>query len=137
MKGLDTSVLLGLLHGDPAVRNLLRRLEDVELATTEANLLELVWIASRNPTHGRRRRETVERLRRKITVLPIDTKAVDRVSQQLAHGGLSISPSVAAMLGALESAGTDELFTREAPGDFGKWRFKITRITRSKPKSTE
>ena len=133
MKGLDTSILLGLLHGDPAVRALLRRLEDVELATTEANLIELAWVASRGGAGGRHRREAVERLRHKITVLPIDRVAVDRVSQQLARRGVSIPLSVAAMLGAFESASCDELFTREA-GDFGKWRLKITHISRSRPK---
>lgn len=136
MKGLDSSILLGLLHGDPAVRSLLRRLEDVELATTEANLLELAWVAARTPTRLRHRQEALERLRRKLTVLPLDARAVDRVSHQLIRGGPPIPLMIAAMLGALESAGCDELFTREPQQNLGKWRLKVTRIGHSGPKTS-
>jgi predicted nucleic acid-binding protein len=53
MKALDTPVLLAILEGVPAARDLLRRLKGSELATTEANLLELTLLASAGP-RGRR-----------------------------------------------------------------------------------
>jgi len=134
VKGLDSSILLGLLHGDPAVRNLLRRLGDLELATTEANLLELSWVAARVSAHARRRRDALDRLRRKITVLPIDSRAVDRASLRLGREGAPIPPLIGAMFGAFEASGCDELFTRERIRDLGKWRFKVTRIGDSNPK---
>ena len=137
MKGLDSSILLCLLHGDSAIPRFLRELEGIELATTEANLLELAWVASRIPAHARRRREALERLRRKITVLPVDARAVDRASHQLVRGGPPVSPLVAAANGALESAGCDELFTREDPRKLGKWAFKVTRVRYSNPKAAK
>ncbi len=133
MKALDSSILLGLLDGDGAVKDLLRRLRDVELATTEANLLELSIVAARAPSHARRRLETLERLRRNLTVLPIDARGIDRAAQQLTRGSRP-PPLVLAMLGTLESAGCDELFTRENAKDWGKWRLKVTQLGRRAPK---
>lgn len=130
MKGLDTSALLGLLHGDRGIRDLLKRLRHIELATTEANLLELAWIASRSPAHARRRKDALERLRQKITVLPIDSRAVERASRQMVRGAPTPPPLLLAMLGALDAAGCDELYTRDTVRDLGKWRFKVTRIAR-------
>lgn len=128
MKALDSSVLLSLLNGDSAARDLVKRLRDVELATTEADLLELAFVATRTRAHARRRRDVLDRLRQKITVLPIDSRGVSRASQHLERGLHEISPLRLSMLGSLESAGCDELFTRENPSSWGKWRFKITRF---------
>jgi predicted nucleic acid-binding protein len=135
MKGFDTSVLLALLEGDTAARELLRRTRGVELATTEANLLELALIARHGPAHSQRaRREVLDRLRRKITVLPIDSRAVDHIDRHLQKTGDMFPPLVLAMMGALEAAGCDELFTRNSPQDLGKWKLKVSRIGRSHSK---
>lgn len=136
MKGLDTSVLLALLEGDAGVRKLLTRLRGIELATTEVNLLELAYLAARGPSRSRTaRRETLERLRRKITVLPIDGRAVEQAGRRLGKGSEKTPPHVLAMLGALEANGCDELFSLQAEIDPGKWRFKVTSIPSSYPKS--
>jgi len=130
MKGLDTSVLLALLEGDHGVRELLTRLRGTELATTELNLLELSYLAARgHPGARRTRRDALGCLRRKITVLPIDARAVEQAGRRIGKGSEETPPHVLAMLGALEASGCDELFTHEAALDPGKWRFKITRVT--------
>lgn len=107
MKGLDTSVLLALLEGDRRTLNLLARLRGVELATTEVNLLELSYLAARGPPKVRvARREALDRLRRKITVLPIDGRAVEQAGRRLGKGSEKTPPHVLAMLGALEANGS-------------------------------
>ncbi|HEY1197703.1 MAG TPA: PIN domain-containing protein [Thermoplasmata archaeon] len=130
MKGLDTSVLLALLEGERGARDLLIRLRGVELATTEVNLLELSYLTAHGPPRIRvARREALDRLRRKITVLPIDGRAVEQAGRRLGKGSEKTPPHVLAMLGALEASGCDELFTREPAVDPAKWRFRITHVT--------
>jgi predicted nucleic acid-binding protein len=135
MKALDTSVLIALLEGDRPARELVRKLRGVEVATTEANLLELSYLAGRGPVRARtRRREALDRLRRKITVLPIDQRAVSEAERCARKGHAPASPLVAGMLGALEAAGCDELYTAD-PGECGgRWRFRITKFAIPKPK---
>ena len=135
MKGLDTTVILGLLEGTKGTRELLTHLRGTELATTEANLLELSYLAARGPLRARAaRRGTLDRLRRKITVLPIDGRAVEQAARRLGKGSEKTPPLVLAMLGAFETNGCDELFTHEAALDPGKWNFKITHIAKHKSK---
>jgi predicted nucleic acid-binding protein len=129
MKGLDTSVLLALLEGDPGSKDFLRRLRGEEVATTEANLLELEYLAVRGPgRHRGARKEAVARLRRKITVLPIDERAVEACSHRLGKGAEAVPPLVGAMMGALEAAGCEELLTHDPPPKMGKWKVRISRI---------
>ena len=129
MKALDTGVLLALLEGDRAARETVRRLRGHELATTEANLLELAILAGRGAAGARStRREAIARLRRKMTVLPIDARAVEEAARHAARPeSAALVPHVLAMLGALEASGCDELITAEA--EFGgKWRFRMSRM---------
>lgn len=128
MKGLDTSFVVSLLDGDRAARDLVKRLKDVELATTEANLLELAFVAARTPSHAKRRQEVLDRLRRKVTVLPIDSRGVDIARRHIERRPRGVPPLVLAALGAFESAGCDEVYTREDARGWGKWRFKVKRI---------
>ena len=129
MKAVDTSVLLALLEGDGALREFLKRQRGIEIATTEANLLELSYVAAHGEGRGRAaRREVLDRLRRKITVLPIDARAVEHAARRLGKEGSRLSPLVLAMLSTLEVGGCEELFTREVPAQLGKWKFKITRL---------
>lgn len=131
MKALDTSVLLALLEGDRAARDLLRKLREVEVVATEVNFLELAYLASHGPPKARaQRREALGRLRRKLTVLPIDARAVAEGERSILKGDGPSLPLVAAMLGALEAAGCDELFTSDPQDCRGRWRFRITRFTR-------
>ena len=136
MKALDTSVLIGLLEGDPGVHALLKRLRGVELAATETNLLELTQIACRGPKRSRAaRRAALERLRRKITVLPINGRATEEVGRHLLKAEIRVLPHVLEMLGALEANGCDEVFTMDAPHAWGRWRFKVTRVKRKDTKT--
>ncbi len=81
MRGLDTPVLLAFLQGAPKARGLVRALAGEEVATTEVNLFELELLARRDPGPGKARRlQAVERLRRKMTVLPIDEEAAHRAA---------------------------------------------------------
>ncbi len=129
MKALDTSVLLALLDGEPSAAALLKRLRGVEVATTEANLLELGYLSIHGEGRARAsRREALDRLRRKLTVLPIDSRAVDRAGTHLGKGGDRLAPLALAMFGALEAAGCDELYTRETYARIGKWKVKVTRL---------
>lgn len=135
MKGLDTSVLLGLLEGDGPSRALIGRLRGVEVATTEANLLELALIAGHGPSRLQRvRREVLQRLRRKLTVLPIDSRSIELVTRRLGASTEAAPPLVLAMLGAFESSGCDELFVREPISVTSRWKLKMTRIGGSQAK---
>ena len=129
MKGLDTSILLGLLHGAPGAREWLRRLRGVEVATTEANLLELAIITAEATDRVRKtRRDALSKLRRRITVLPIDHRSVEDCANRLGRAALGASVQVLAMMGALEANGCDELFTLDPPSALGKWTLRVTRI---------
>lgn len=135
MKALDTSVLLALLEGDRSVRELLRRLRGVEVATTEANFLELAYLAAHGPSRVRkRRREALARLRQKLTVLPIDPRAVAEAESALLSGEAPASPLLVGMLGALEAEGCDELYTADTKDFKGRWRFQLSKFTIHKPK---
>ena len=135
MKGLDSGALRGILEGDPGARELLKHLRGVEVATTERTLLELALLARRGPAKAQAaRRAAVDRLRRKLTVLPIDSRAV-------AEGVRRAPPSPTAgdlwrlaEWGALEANGCDELFTVARASAGEKWRFKVTRFVVKHPK---
>jgi len=129
MKALDTPVLLAILEGAAGSKELLRRLRGEELATTEANLLELEYLVARGPEkHRRSRRDAITRLRRKITVLPVDARAVDVCSHYLGKGAETAPPLVCAMMGALEATGCAELLTHDLPVPMGRWKVRVTRI---------
>jgi predicted nucleic acid-binding protein len=129
MKALDTSVLVALLEGQPGIRPLLSQLKGVELATTEANLLELAQLAALGPERQRKaRRDAISRLRRRMTVLPIDGRAVDVASAHLAKKADVASPAILAMMGALEVAGCEQLLTLDPPSEFGRWRVRVSQV---------
>lgn len=131
MKALDTSVLLAILEGNPAARNLVRRLKGIELATSEINLTELAVVAI---IQGERRRAarlaSLDRLRRTLTVLPIEAAGTREAIAHAGGGGAS-GPASAAMLaslGAFEAAACDEMFTSDPAAIRGKWHFKVTKF---------
>ena len=132
MKALDTPILLALLEGDRAAQDAIRRFRGHEVATTEANLLELVLIAGGTGHARGARREAIGRLRRRLTVLPLDASAVNEIGRRAADKELARLPlHVLAMLGALEASGCEELLTDQTALP-GKWRFKISHLRRSK-----
>jgi PIN domain len=131
MKALDTGVLVGILEGHAVARELLRRLRGVEVATTEVSMLELTLRARRGPVRGHAARlASVERLRRKLTVLPIGSQAVAEATRRGSAGLHGEELLRLVEWGALEANGCDELFTREGSLVRGKWRFKVSRLGR-------
>ncbi len=129
MKGLDTSALLEILEGTPSARKELRRLRGEELATTEANLVELGYLSARGTKQAQRaRQEALGRLRRRVTVLPLDAKGVDQAVRRLAGDVLELPPLLLASLGALEAAGCEELLTSETGAIRGKWSFRVRKF---------
>jgi predicted nucleic acid-binding protein len=131
VKALDTPVLLELLEGSAAVREQLRRLRGVEVATTEANLLELTYLATRGSKRARADRlAALARLRRRLTVLPLDPRGTEEVSRHADPDTGAPSLLTLAMLGALEAAGCDELLTIGRLPLGGKWRFRVRDITK-------
>ncbi len=130
MKALDTWALLGILEGEAFAKKLLKQLRGVEVATTEVSLLELSILAEVGSAKGRAaRRASVERLRRKLTVLPVDSKAVSEAGHR---GSVKLRGEELLRLlewGALEANGCEEVFTRSKITPGGRWRFRVTRVT--------
>ncbi|MFY9717388.1 MAG: PIN domain-containing protein [Thermoplasmata archaeon] len=130
MKALDTPALLALLEGNPRVRQLLKKWRGEEVATTEVNLLELAFLAAHSSSRGRAHRmAALGRLRRRITVLGVDSRAVDEAFRRLERGGPTPGLTVLAMLSTLETNGCEELLTDDPRQIQGKWRFKTTKFT--------
>lgn len=129
MKALDTSALVALLEGDPRVRQVVKHWRGEEIATTEANLLELALIAGGTGARSRSARfASLGRLRRRMTVLPIDARAGEEAQRRLEKGGPPIPLTALAMLSALETSGCEELLTDDPAALPGKWRFRVSRI---------
>lgn len=125
MKALDTGVLLALLEGSTKARDLVRKLRGSELATTEANLLELTLLAGGPPAKSRGARlAALEKLRQRLTVLPIDARAIHAASSGWRPEGKGSAWSTVAMLGALEAAGCEELLTDDGRYVSGNWHFR-------------
>ena len=124
MKGLDTPILLDLLRGRPRAVSLLKTLGDEELCTTEVNLYELEVLARRDRRPGRERRlAALERLRRKLTVLPVDERgaragaALAAASGQRGARGVDyLVAGVAASAGVAEWVTIGDLALPKGPG---------------------
>lgn len=130
MKGLDTPVLLALLEGTGKTRALVRALAGEELATTEVNLFEVDLIARREKGPGRERRtRALERLRRKLTVLPVDEEGSRRAATIAATARSAAPEGTWLCLGVAEAHGCSEwITTREgAPPSSGS-KLKVTTI---------
>lgn len=136
MKGLDTPVLLGLLEGAPRPRALIRSLSGQELATTEVNLFELELLARRDRSPGKlRRQQSLERLRRKLTVLSIDEEAARRAAELAASARQPASEGTWLCLGAAEAHGCSEWITSLAGmPPASTTRLKVTALERWKAK---
>jgi predicted nucleic acid-binding protein len=113
MKALDTPVLLAFLRGSPGARALVRSLSGEEIATTELNFYELEALARLDPHPGRERRlAALDRLRRKLTVLPVDERGVRAGLRHLKNHSHSVAtPNLDLILGTLEANGCSEWIT--------------------------
>lgn len=136
MKGLDTPVLLALLEGAPKPRALVRALSGEELATTEVNLFEIELLGRRDRSPGKERRmQALERLRRKLTVLPVDEESTRRAAVIAASARQAAPEGTWLCLGAAEAHGCSEWITSAAgtPPPSAA-RIKITTIERWRAK---
>jgi predicted nucleic acid-binding protein len=112
MKGLDTPVLLEILAGAPSASKLLRGLSGEELCTTEANLFELEAIARLERGAALDRRlAALERLRRGLTVLPLDERACRAAAVRSKGDSQGLSTDAWLVWGALEANGCTEWIT--------------------------
>jgi predicted nucleic acid-binding protein len=129
MKALDTPALLALLEGNPRMLAQLKKWREEEIATTEANLLELSALASVGSVRGRSERiRAIDRLRRRLTVLPIDARGGEEATRRAARLSRPVHPLVLGMLAALENNGCDELLTDDPAQFEGRWRFRVTKL---------
>jgi predicted nucleic acid-binding protein len=132
MKGFDTPVLLEILEGRPSATKLLKRLTGEELCTTEANLFELEAIARQERGAVLERHlAAVERIRRGLTVLPLDEKAVRAALARWRENGQGLTAGAWMVFGALEANGCSEWFTSRSSA-FPKVPTKV-RVTRCVP----
>ncbi len=132
MKGLDTPVLLALLEGAPKPRALVRALAGEELASTEVNLFEIELLGRREKSPGRERRmQALERLRRKLTILPIDEESTRRAAAIAATARRAAPEGTWLCLGAAEAHGCSEWITNSAGvPPASSTRLKVTTIER-------
>ncbi len=127
MKGLDSSAILALLHGDRAIERTLRSWAGEEIATSELCLIELTAMLLGKPPRIRASRlEALARLRRRLSVLPVD----HRVQAILAaRSGAVTTPGalqMATILATLEAAGCDEVLTvGRTPSPIGRWKLRV------------
>ena len=130
MKGLDTPILLEILEGRPSARKLVEGLRGVEVCTTEANVAELHLIARALGGPGvAARLAAVERLRRGLTVLPLDAKATSTAAE-LVKDPRGVGALQALVLGALAASGCSEWITsRTESYPVGMRKPKITQIS--------
>ncbi|HEV8049256.1 MAG TPA: hypothetical protein VGP88_01550, partial [Thermoplasmata archaeon] len=100
-----------------------------ELCTTEANLFELEAFARQQKGGALERRlAAIERLRRGLTVLPLDEKAGRAAAASWRHGGQGLTALSWMILGALAASGCNEWFTsRTAAFPNVPGRLRITR----------
>jgi hypothetical protein len=138
MKALDSGILVRFLEGDPVIRELVRKLRGIELATTEVSMLAVSVAALEGPKSGQAHRSAaVDRLRRSLTVLPIDSRAVAVAVSRVAPERQAPELGRLAELGSLDAYGCDELFTSQKSLPSGKWRFRTTYITSSRHKKAK
>lgn len=126
MKGLDTPILLAILHDSPSAKDLLKALRGEELATTELNMFELRTLATEGPRAQRETRETaLARLRRRVTVLPITGDSV-RASVRFLRGRARAFDCQPLVWGTLAAAGCGEwITTRPFAPPKGPFPFKL------------
>jgi predicted nucleic acid-binding protein len=136
MKGLDTPVLLALLEGNSKARSMARALAGEELATTEVNLFEIELLGRREKGPGRdRRSQILERLRRKLTVLPVDEESARKAASLAASARQNAPEGTWLALGAAEAHGCSEWITTAAGAPPAtSTRMKVTVLERWKAK---
>jgi predicted nucleic acid-binding protein len=135
MKALDASVLVALLRGRPEAKALLRSLHGEELCAPQLVLVELEALARLDASPGLERRlAAVEKLRRRLTVLPIEEKGAQIAAKILGAHPRNASLSAALTAGALEAQHVGEWITTPefAPDrKVGRVRTRVIKMSRS------
>lgn len=135
MKAVDTPVLVDLLCGSRAATSLIGSWKDEEVATTEINLGELQILAEEGPQRGlAQRTAALHRLRRRLTVLPIDSHAIAALARLPSRSG-RLSPTTRLIAAALVANGCSEWHTVPgvaASGALGP--LKVVEYTHRTPK---
>lgn len=115
MKALDTPALLAILEGRREARWILDELEGEEVCTTEINLFELqASVLADKRSERTRRMLALDRLRRRISIFPLDEKSTRAAAHLWAERKAVSVPLGALILGTLEAYGATELLTTEA-----------------------
>ncbi|HYK94153.1 MAG TPA: PIN domain-containing protein [Thermoplasmata archaeon] len=137
MRGVDTPLLLALLEGRPDGRGIAEHQPSEELCTTEINMFELEALARMGPSDGRARRlAALERLRRRLGILPIDERAARLAALLAAQSPGALPASTCLVVGAFQAAGATEMLTTEASHLSGvKLPIRVTIVQRRHPKS--
>jgi predicted nucleic acid-binding protein len=124
VKAVDTPVLLDLLCGSPEARSLVAGWRDQEVATTELNLFELQLLAETGPRKTlAQRMVALERLRRRLTVLPVDSHALGASRVMNEATARHFTPTARLIVSALLANGCSEWHTTRAvapPGAYGR-----------------
>jgi|GEM_PF-627899 len=138
MRGLDTPVLLALLDGQPAARRLFDGAPADAFVTTEVNLFELETLARQRSPGRSGRLAALERLRRRLAVLPLESGGARRAALFAADSKGGLSSSDALVLGILDAHGASELVTND-PARFAAahGRLQVVPMPRSKSKKRE
>lgn len=115
MKALDTPALLAILERRREAAWVLDEVAGGEVCTTEVNLFELeAAVLGERRSERARRLAALERLRKRISVLPVDDKAARTAARIIAEGKGATTTVAALVLGCVSSGGATELLTTEA-----------------------
>jgi predicted nucleic acid-binding protein len=137
VKALDTPALLALLEGRKEAEWILGEIAGGEVCTTEVNLFELEAAVLADRRADRTRRLAVlERLRRRISVLPLDDRASRAAARIIAGGKGATTATAALVLGSVSAGGATELLTTEAGRFQGASSAVPIRLLRSKPRKS-
>jgi predicted nucleic acid-binding protein len=129
VKGLDTPILLAILRDLPAARALLKELRGEEIATTEINLFELHTLARTAPRNLRASRiAALQRLRRRVTVLPVTAAAVEEAARLEGSTHEPRRPYEPLIWGTLRAAGCDLWITTRSHAPPKVLRSRIIQI---------
>ena len=135
MRGLDTPALLVLLTGGPGAHRLAEGALGNELVTTAANIFELEVLARQRPGGRSARLAALDRLRHRLTILPLDAEGARRAAQLVSEARGAAVQRDALILAAFEQHGVLEMATSD-PARFGplRSRVKVVGIDKRAPK---
>lgn len=116
MKVVDSTLLIGILRGEPVAIEKARELdEEGGVATTAVNVYEVAYGVHKGASDSARRMGSLERVLSNLDVLPLDRSSALRaakISGTLEKSGEGIDPFDALIAGITLENGADCLVTR-------------------------